>query len=126
MQQFQLTATYTGEVEYEVYVRAIDTADGSSVSIAGASSFTATQVTVGTTPQVLIPASLTERIGLVLKNWGGAGNLYVAQSLVAATPATGFGLGPKDALAMDLAAGVALYASTDSGTVDVRIAQAGS
>lgn len=124
MQRFQVTTTYTGICDYEIYVRAVEGAGESSARITGSPQFRVSQTDIGTSPTVLISASLTDRNGLVVKNWSATANLYIAETSAKATTAEGYPLGPRDALALDVAAGVEIYAISDSGTIDVRIGEA--
>lgn len=125
LQRFRVEATYTGVCNYEVYIRATEGIGESSNKILGADTWKVSQSTVTTVAAVLIPASLTDRNGLVLKNWSPTGNIFVAESLAKATAALGYPLAPKDALALDVAAGAAIYAIADAASVDVRIAESG-
>ena len=123
MQRFRVYAAYTGAVSYEIYVRALASAAAADVSIQGSKSLVTSQITVGTTPVVLIPSALTDRTGLVVKQWQGSGNLYMSEDS-GKLPGSAWPLAPKDALALDVAAGVTIYALSDSGDIDVRLAEA--
>lgn len=124
LQRFKIIATYTGICQYKVYVRAISGSGESSTRIIGSASLTTDQVSINTTPSVLIASSLEDRTGLVIKNWSVGGNLFVSED-ISKLPARGYPLAPKDALALDIAAGVTIYAVSDSGTLDIRFGQAG-
>lgn len=125
MQRFRVVATYSGICDYEVYIRAVEGAGESSARILGSDSLRTTSAAVTTSPALLIPASLTDRNGLVIKNWSNAGNLFVSEDS-GKLPADAYPLGPKDALALDVAAGVEIYAVSDLGTLDIRIAESGA
>jgi hypothetical protein len=125
MMRFRVEADYTGIVDYEVYVRAVSGIGTSTVTIESPNDFTSIQTTVGTTATLLIPASLMDRSGIVIKNWSTYANVYVAETLLNATIAAGYPLAPRDALALDIAAGAALYIISDSAGADIRIMQAG-
>lgn len=124
--RFLIVATYTGVVDYEVYVRAVDGAGESSTRILGSSNWKTEQATVTTSAALLIPSSLTDRNGILIKNWDALATIYVAESLVNATTGSGYPLGPRDAIAMDLSAGAEVYAVSDSSPADVRIVQSGT
>ena len=144
LQRFQLVATYTGICQYEVYVRAVSTPAGSTVtianqpvdvtvvggsfdvSIASPTDWMTQQVTVTSTPALLIASSLSDRQSLLVKNWDPTNTIYIAESLTNATSLVGYPLSARDGIAIDLAPGAAIYAVTASGTADVRIVQAGS
>lgn len=125
LQRFRVQADYSGTCDYEIYIRAIEGSGESSSRILGSSNWRVSQADVTTTPGLLIPAALTDRNGVLLKNWSGSATIYVAETLLKATTSEGYPLAPKDALAMDIAAGAAVYAVTDAGTGDVRIAESG-
>lgn len=125
LQRFRVEATYTGGCDYEVYVRAISGGE-SSARILGSDNWQVTQVTVGTTAQTLLAASLTDRQGVLVKNWSGTANVFIAESLAKAAVNLGYPLAPKDALALDIAAGAAVYAISDTPGADLRVAEAGA
>lgn len=124
LQRYKVQAVYTGICDYEIYVRAVEGAGEASARILGSDSLVTSQATVNSTPAPLIPSSLTDRTGLVIKHWGGAGNLYVSESL-AKLPGEAYPMGPRDALALDISAGVTVYAMSDGDPLDIRIAEAG-
>lgn len=95
-------------------------------SLVGNESASVSQVDIGTSASTLIAAATTDRAGLVLKNNNTTGILYFAFSLANATTAIGYPIEPGGAMAMDIAAGQAIFAIADAGTIDVRIIQAGS
>lgn len=128
MQRFRVVATYTGVCDYEVYVRATSGggSGGTTISkIIGNSNWQVSQQDVTSVAAVLIPAALADRAGVLVKNWGTSGNVFLAETLLKATSLIGYPLAPKDAVAMDIAAGAEVYAVSDAGTVDIRIAQSG-
>lgn len=124
LQRFRVTATYTGVCTYEVYVRAISGGE-SSARILGAATWQVTQADVTTTPALLIPASLDDRAGLLIKNWSDSRNVFVAESLAKIASGDSYPLAPRDGLSMDLAAGAQVYAVAEGGTADVRIVESG-
>lgn len=121
----QVEAVYTGIVNYEIYIRAIQ-AGLVDTRILGANTLRMSQKDVTAVVSTLLPASLTDRAGIVVKNWSAAGTAFLGGVAGEATQAAGFPLGPKDALAVDLAAGQAVWAISDGGTIDIRISEAGS
>lgn len=124
MQRFKVTATYTGVCEYEVYVRAIEGVGESSVRIIGPANLSTSSVTVGTSPQVLLASSLTDRNGLTIKNYSGTGTLFVSEDSGKLT-ADAWPVAPGEVWFLDVASGVTLYAVSTSGSLDIRIAEAG-
>lgn len=125
MARFIVRATYTGICSYEIYVKATQGAGESSVKIVGAATLKASQITVGTSPTLLVPVSLTDRNGIIIKNWNTNGALYVADAAGDDTVGNAYPIAPGEALSVDIASGVAFYGVAASGTVDVRILEAG-
>lgn len=124
-QKVVVEATYTGAVDYEIHARAIQ-AGLVDTRIVGASTLRMSQATIASgSPTLLIAASLTDRGGVVIKNWSSSGNVYIGATSGEASVASGWPLGPKDALAVDLAAGVSIYAIAETTNIDVRISEAG-
>lgn len=113
-----------GGASFRVKVRAVSSGT-SDTRILGADSLKVSQVTVGTSAQVLIAASLLDRAGIVIKNWSSTQTVYLAESLVKATSSVGYPLAPRDAIAMDVSAGVSIYVISDSPNADIRIAESG-
>lgn len=123
-QRVYIKATYAGACDYEVYVRAIS-GGISDARILGAGSLRVSQADIPPVATLLIPAALTDRAGIVIKNWSTSGNLYLAESLAKAIAMGGWPLAPRDIIAMDVDAGVSIYAISDAGTLDIRIIEAG-
>lgn len=121
----RVEAVYTGIAQYEIYARAINSGLVET-KIVGSTNISATTVIVGSvTPVNIIPAALTDRSGIVIKNWSTSQTVYLAESSAAATLAAGYPLAPKDALAIDLSAGVGIYMISDAPGADIRILQSG-
>lgn len=125
MQRVRIRATYTGTATYQVRARGL--ARGQSrVQVQGNGSWDATQTDIGTTATLVIPAALNDRSGLVLLNNNlSSGKLYIGPTAAKAVVATGYPIGPQQAIALDIDAGAEVYAIADSGTIDVRILEAG-
>jgi len=120
----RIEVIYSNAAEYTIMAKAVS-AGSSDTKILGADSFRVSKSTVNTTAAVLIPAALTDRSGLVIKNWSTTQTVYLGESAGTAVAAVGYPLAPRDALAMDVAAGVEVYASSDVNGADVRIAESG-
>lgn len=124
MQRFKVIATYTGICEYEIYVRAIEGAGESNVRIVGPANLETSSVTISTTPTVLLASSLTDRNGLTIKNFLGSGILYVSED-IGKLSGQAWPIGPGEIWFLDVSSGVTLYAVSSSGSLDIRIAEAG-
>lgn len=127
MTRLKVEVTYTGACTYEVRAKAIGFGEVST-KLLGAADATASQKDIGTTPTVLIPSALSDRAGLVVKNYGqnpGAPTLFIGFTAAEAASGNGFPLEPGEPLGMDIDAGQEVYAVASSGTVDVRIIEAG-
>lgn len=124
MQRFRVSATYSGSVSYEVYVRAIQGAGESSVRVVGPTTLATSQITVGETPAVLIPASLSDRAGITLLNYSGSGTLFVSES-EDKLPEEAWPIPPGAGWSLNLSGGAVLYGVSSSGSLDIRIAQSG-
>lgn len=120
-----IEASYAGAASFEIYVRGIQ-AGLSDTKIIGAENLRMSQKDITTgAPQVLIASALSDRSGVLVKNWSATGNIYVGASSLEATVADGYPLGPKDAISIDIQAGVAIYAVAETSTVDVRLVEVG-
>ena len=122
--QIRVVASYTGACTYEVYCRAIQ-AGLFDARILGSPDWRVSPAEVTTTPALLIPASLNDRAGILVKNWSATRNVYLSHTLAGATSAAGYPLAPRDAISMDLSAGSEIYAVAEGGTAELRIVEAG-
>lgn len=124
MQRLRIRATYTGACTFKIRARGLGRGQ-SNIRIQGNDSWRASQIDVGTSPTLVIPAGLTDRQGLVVRNWSSTITIYVGASAAEATVANGYPIDAKAALGLDLQAGAAVYAVADSGTADIRLLEAG-
>lgn len=124
--QIKVVATWTAAAEFEIYGRGVSAAE-SSVKILGSGNATASQSNVFGTPTLVIPAAITDRSGVVLKNNNGLGGaaIYLGFSALEATLITGYPLNAQESLGLDIASGVEIYAISTAGTSDIRILQGG-
>lgn len=116
---------HTGAATFEIRVKGISAGE-TSTRILGANEARAFKATVGLTPAILIPTSLTDRIGLAIKNWQSGAIIYVGFSAAEATSTDGWPVAYQEGFAVDLAAGQAVWASSTVAGSDVRIVEAGS
>ena len=112
-----------GPADFDIDIRALATADGST-RILGAASATATARVVTSTASLLIPATNKDRNGLTIKNHAGGGILYVGFTPSEATTANGYPVYQGADFAADLAAGQAIYAVSSGPSLDIRLAEA--
>lgn len=125
LSHIRVKTTWSATCTFSIRAKAISAGE-SSVKIVGAGDWSVEQTTVTTAAAILIASDLTDRSGLVIKNYAGGGVLFVAESLAKATTAIAYPLALGESLAMDLAAGQEIYAVSSSGSIDVRIAQGGA
>lgn len=125
MSRIKVVATYTGDSTFEVRARGIGIGE-TSVKVAGAEEAKASQKDIVTgSPQILIASSLTDRGGMVIKNYTGGTVLYVGFSPGETTLSAGYPIGSFESLGLDVASGVTVYALADTGTIDVRLLESG-
>jgi hypothetical protein len=84
------------------------------------------QKNVSTPHVVLIPVSSKDRSAIAIKNNSTAGTIYIGETVAKANIAKGWPIGPKDALGLDVQAGVELYAISDGPVCDIRIIESGA
>lgn len=125
LQRYKVRATYSGSCSYEVYVRAISSGGGgtSNVRIVGADDWLTDQVTVTSAPTLIIPPSLLDRAGVLVKNWSTTTDVFIAST--AGVSLLDYPLAARDALSLDISAGASVYGITASGSADIRSASAG-
>lgn len=124
--QVKVVVTYSSSVNLELYMRGVAGAD-TGVRVLGATDAVVKQQDIATSPSILIPASIIDRSGLVVKNNNpiGGAMVYFGFTLAQATSAVGYPLGAQESIGMDLASGVEIYAVSTSGTSDMRIIESG-
>lgn len=123
--RLRLNVTYTDGCDYEISARAISTGSGDT-RIIGASTLQMLQKNVSTPHVVLIPVSSKDRSAIAIKNNSTTGTIYIGETVAKANIAKGWPIGPKDALGLDVQAGVELYAISDGPVCDIRIIESGA
>jgi len=125
-QRLRIKATWIGAAKFDVQARAIDGGTSKSqVITAGALVMDKVTINAGA-PQILIPFSLTESVGFLVKNWSSNGAVvYVAETTAKATPSLGFPIAPGDTFDVSVKAGQAYYASSSINGADLRIIKGG-
>jgi len=125
--QIRVEVTTTAAATFELYARGVGTGE-SSVRILGPSVARASQTTIPAVATLIIPASLTDRSGLVIKNNNPLGGaiMYIGFTALEATAVSGYPISAGESLGMDLSSGVTVYGISASGTTDIRLLEAGS
>lgn len=122
--RLRVKVTYAAACNYELSVRAVATGS-SDTRILGGASLKVSKKTVNSVVSLLVPASLVDRAAIAIKNWSTAGVVWIAETQAKANQGNGWPIGPKDAIGLDVQAGVELYASAVDGPCDVRIIESG-
>lgn len=122
--RLRIKAIYTGSCSFELAVRAVSTGS-SDTRILGGASLKVSRKTVNSVATLLVPASLVDRAAIAIKNWSSSGTIYIAETIAKANQNNGWPIGPKDALGLDIQAGVELYATAVDGPCDIRIIESG-
>lgn len=115
--------TATGPATFDIRAKGLSSG-AASTRIEGAATWTVGQVSVTTVPAEIVPASLVDRSGLVIKNFS-TNFLYIAENAAKATSVIGYPLGAGESLAFDLQAGQSIWGAAGAGTIDVRSSQLG-
>lgn len=122
--RLRVKVTHTGACDYELSVRAVATGS-SDTRILGGATLKVSKKTVNSVASLLVPASLVDRTAIAIKNWSTSGTIYVGETVAKANQNNGWPIGPKDALGLDIQAGVELYATAVDGPCDIRIIESG-
>lgn len=122
--RLRVKVTYAAACNYELSVRAVATGS-SDTRILGGATLKVSKKTVNSVTSLLVPASLVDRAAIAIKNWSSSGTIYVAETVAKANQNNGWPIGPKDALGLDIQAGVELYATAVDGPCDIRIIESG-
>lgn len=119
----RIEVAYTDTVDIFVGIQGIAPGEA-SVEILAAANASASAATISTTPDLIVPISLTDRKGMILMNNSSSDILYVGFSAVQAASATGWPVKPGATLALDISGGATLYGVASAGSIDVRILEA--
>lgn len=122
--RLRVKVTYDAACDYELSVRAVATGS-SDTRILGGATLKVSKKTVNSVTSLLVPASLVDRAAIAIKNWSTSGTIYIAETQAKANQNNGWPIGPKDALGLDIQAGVELYATAVDGPCDIRIIESG-
>lgn len=122
--RLRVKVTFTAACDFELSARAVSTGS-SDTRILGGAALKMSKKTINGTPSLLVPASLVDRTALAIKNWSSSGIIYVAETIAKANATDGWPIGPKDALGLDIQAGVQLYAVAVDGPCDIRLIESG-
>jgi hypothetical protein len=122
--RLRVRVTHTGACDFELSARAVSTGS-SDTRILGGASLKVSKKTVNSSPTLLVPSSLVDRTAIAIKNWSSSGTIYIGETIAKANQNNGWPIGPKDALGLDIQAGVELYATAVDGPCDIRIIESG-
>lgn len=120
----KVVAVYTGPCSFELRAKGLSSGE-TSAKILSANVAKASQITVYTSPVILLAAALSDRKGVIVKNNSNNGTLYVGFSQAQASSTVGYPLGKGEALSLDVGAGATLWGVASTGLIDVRIIEAG-
>jgi len=120
----KVVAVYTGACSFELRAKGLSSGE-TSAKIQSANVARASQITIYTNSAILLPAALSDRKGVIVKNNSNNGTLYIGFSQTQAASSIGYPLGKGEALSLDIGAGATLWAVASSGLIDVRIIEAG-
>lgn len=126
LSNLRLDIDYVGDCDLDVVFRGVSGGTTSNSISFGAASATAYKVTATSTPNILIPAAVTDRQGLILKNHGAGDTLYIGFNVSEATAASGWPMVQGETIAIDLQAGQVIYAVSSGANIDVRVMEANS
>jgi hypothetical protein len=127
MDNCRVKVSYSDAVDYTIHAKGL-TIGSTDAKLLGAESGDTVQTDItSAAAQVLIPAALTARAGVMFHNTNTAAAdiLYWSYSAAKATTALGFPLYPGGVATMDIDSGVTIYATSAGATIDVRIAEVG-
>jgi len=119
----RVDVSWTGACQFELRARGVS-GGTTSVRLAGAVNAKASQINCPASETALIPVSLTDRAGLIIKNNTPSSTLWVGFEVGESVSGNGWPLAYGESIGVDLQAGQAVY-GTGSTTIDVRILQAG-
>lgn len=122
--RLRIKVIHTGSCNFELAARAVSTGS-SDTKILGGATLKVSQKTINNVHSLLVPASLIDRAAIAIKNWSSSGTIYIGESVAKANQNNGWPIGPKDALGLDIQAGVELYAIAVDGPCDIRIIESG-
>ena len=122
--RLRVKVTHTAGCDFELSARAVSTGS-SDTRILGGATLKVSKKTVNSNASLLVPSSLLDRTAIAIKNWSSSGTIYIGETIAKANQNNGWPIGPKDALGLDIQAGVELYAIAVDGPCDIRIIESG-
>lgn len=123
LSRVRVVISSTGPATFDLRARGISAGE-TSVKIESAPNLLTSQLTVSTTPLSILSSSLTDRSGIVIRNWGST-TVYLGETSAKATSAVGYPLGAGESIGIDIQAGQVVYGATAAGSTDLRIFEAG-
>ena len=125
LQRIRVVVTYTGACEFNIRARGVS-AEAASVKILGQNAGKNYATTITTTPALLIPISLVDRVGIAIHNTSATKTIYMGFTALSTTVTDGWEIAPGEKLGLDIASGVEVYCMVTSGSVTAKILEAGT
>lgn len=113
-------ALYSGGCKYTVHARGVQ-GGISDTKLRGAEILVTSQVIVGTTATLLVPASMEDRVSIAVKNWSSDTDVFIGES----EDNMLYPLAGRDSITIGLSAGQELWGYASANSADVRIAEIG-
>jgi hypothetical protein len=126
LSNLRLDIDHVGDCDLDVVFRGVTGGTTSNSIVFGAASATAYNIVATSTPAVLVPSAITDRQGLILKNYGSGDTLFVGFTISEASTASGWPMSQGETIAIDLQAGQAIYAVSSGANINVRVMEANS
>lgn len=125
MGYIRVVVTHSGAATLEVKARGMATGE-SSVRILGQNAATAYATTIGIAPTLLIPASISDRVGIAIHNTSTLDIVYMGFTSAECLSIDAWEISPGEKLGLDIASGVDVYTRAAAGSIKVKLLEAGS
>ena len=127
LQRVVVEAVFSDACDFSIRARGAS-AEAASFRIESAGRLRTSQIDVTTTAIPLVPTSLTDRTGVLVMNNNVDTDeiLYVGGIVGEATVTEGYPVYPGGNITVNIDAGATVFGRSDTGTVDVRIAETGA
>lgn len=124
--QIRVEVITSDSAKYDIRAKGVE-AGVASITLQGATNWQVDNETITTTPRVLIPAELSDRNGMLIRNanFGGSEVLRIAESEAKLLAGVYASVLPGESVQPDLRAGAAIWAESDTGSIRVEIIEIG-